>query len=465
MKASDRRDVLWIGGSPPKQLQEQVQVHNLRLCLTTEAKSIDLAPSSRAVVIEFNGDEPRFLGTARRCITRLLDHGLLIILCHRNHTRAEAIKFQHLESSLLNGNRHRNIFAAYQRWEEIAFRASTHQPGPGENSKLKLYGVDLSEIEKLFLRRAFFDNVELRCASPNTAGLSGARVLIVHPKKNGGPDDCELPKIVKVGSVDEIELESNVFSDFVRDTVPFNYRPNMIWERKVIGREHAAIVQDFVDRALPFETAVKNGNASVVSASLFDGALGNWRSAASAISDGQLYGHIVDLIARGMNGSESDLHKAMQMAKISTWPTNVNLASVVYHRCRIHRDLHAGNVFVGATSGDCILIDFQKATLGPAAFDPAALEVQLVFRSQPHWSVLKKLYSFPLELPPLSPDWLMNAVRAVRIFGAGTETSPAAYSLAVIFQLIRYAKFAQPPLQYRARALRLAHKMLKHVAP
>ena len=74
--------------------------------------------------------------------------------------------------------------------------------------------------------------------------------------------------------------------------------------------------------------------------------------------------------------------------------------------------------------------------------------------------ILKLLYRWPVELPTLSRDWLPNAVRAIRIFGLAGEHDERAYGLAVIDQLLRFAKFPQPTLFDRARAVALAFGML-----
>jgi hypothetical protein len=462
MRSEDRRDVLWIGNAPPAELTEHLTEHNLRLVPITESACIAAAPSARALVIEFNGDVGSFVALARRSIESVVDHGLLVTLCHRDRDRAQAVLFQQLESHVLRTQNQRSVLPAYQRWEHLAFRMTAHTPGPGANLALKIDRSITNPTIRLILQRAFADFDRLEWQEPSRQGLSGSRVLIVHPSRSGGPGDCELPKLIKIGPVDDIEQEAAVFRNFVRDTVPFNYRPNIVWDRRVVCREWAAAVQDFVEPAIPFGEAVQNGGSSILAASLFDGALGNWRRSAVEKSDGAVCESITYRLKAGSANEQPHLQEALKEAGLLkiAWPDVRKLAGVPYQRCRIHGDLHADNVFVGTTSGECILIDFTKSDFGAAATDPAALEVRLAFSAEKSATVLNNLYHWPIKLPDVSRDWLSNAVRAIRIFGLAGERDSRAYGLAVVDQLLRFAKFPQPKLRNRARAVLLAYRML-----
>jgi hypothetical protein len=463
MKGPDRRDVLWIGKIPPTALTDRLVEHDLRLVQVTEASAVGAAPPARAIVIEFDDDVGSFVAVARRSINSLIDHGLLVILCHRNAGIAEAEMLERLGRVVLKTDQYSSVLTAYQRWEHLAFRAAIYNPGPGANVALRLNKSITNSTVRLFLQRAFSDFERLRCEQPSQQGLSGSRVLIIHPSRIGGPSDCFLPKLIKIGPADDIDNEAVVFQEFVRDTVPFNYRPNINRDRRVVGVELAALVQDFVEPAVPFTDAVQSGGSSVLAASLFDGALGNWRRSAVEKSDGMLCESIAGRLKAGLSKEQPHLHSALTEAGllIATWPDGRKRSDVPYQQCRIHGDLHAGNVFVGTTSGDCILIDFAKSVVGAAATDPAALEVQLAFAAKASRRLLTSLYCWPIELPKLSRDWLPNAVRAVRIFGLAGERDARAYGLAVVDQLLRFAKFPQPKLADRARAVRLAYDMLQ----
>lgn len=463
MKPSDRRDVLWIGGTVPTALAEAFAEHHLRLREVSERTAVQAAPSARAIILEFDGDIGSFVAIVRRSIRTLVDHGLLVGLCHRHTDINEATLFQQLDRTVLKTDHYRSVLAVGQRWGYLAFRIVSHDPGPGANLALRIDKRITNLTVRLFLQRAFWDFEKLRCDEPPQQGLSGSRVMIVHPIRGGGPTDCFLPKLVKIGPVDDIDKERTVFRDFVRHTVPFNYRPNMDWERYVVGLDESALVQDFVEPAVPLADAVLNGGASMLAASLFDGALGNWRRSAVEATDGALCERIANRIKSGIQKHDPHLHRAFVEAGLHAkdWPDVRKICDLRYLQCHVHGDLHAGNVFVGTTSGDCILIDFAKSQVLPAAIDPAALEVQLAFAAKASAKTLNALYKWPIELPRMSRDWLSNAIRAIRIFGLAGEPDQRAYGLAVADQLLRFGKFPQPRLSDRARAVSLAYEMLK----
>jgi hypothetical protein len=377
----------------------------------------------------------------------------------------QAVQFQQLESGVMQLHKHRFLWPGYREWEKIAYRISVHQPGPGANPKLKLKPSISNSHTRLIMQRAFSEFEHLAWEELKTQGLSGARVFIVDPGHSRGPHNCELPKLLKIGPADDIEQEANIF-DLVRGTIPFNYRPNFVQSRMISCRDQAAVVQDFVEPAIPLATALGHGGASILAASLFDGALGNWRRASVQASDGYLCDSISRRIVAGVTKAKPTLQNAMAEAGLlkTAWPDVRHLRSIPYQSCRIHGDLHAGNVFVGTTSGDCILIDFTKSQIKPAALDPAALEIHLVFTAKKTKVKADTLYQWPIDLPKLSRDWLPNAVRAIRIFGVSAERDNRVYGFALVDQLLRFASFPQPALVARARAVSISFRLLEALA-
>lgn len=461
MKPLDRRDVLWIGKAPPTALTFALEDHELRLCVVSETTSVAAAPTARAVIIEFDGNVAEFVATVRRTVNTLVDHGLRIALCHRDPRQAELL--QRVDQSVLRAAEHKRYMSFVgQRWNSLAYEIVDHNPGPGAASSVQINANITDPTVRLFLKRAFGDFKTVRCEELANQGLSGASVMLVHASSDGEPSDCFLPKLMKIGPVDDIEDERFRFHNYVRHSVPFNYRPNFDWERNLVGLNRAALVQDFVEPAIPFSHAMETGGASVLAASLFDGALGTWRRSAVERADGELAASIARRITSGLSTEAPHLHQAIVKAKFASrvWPDPSKLAGVRYRYGRTHGDLHAGNVFVGTVSGDCILIDFAKTGDAAAAVDPAALEVQLSFAARVPVPMLSALYRWPVTLPTLSRDWVQNAVRAIRMFGLADEPDDRAYGLAVIDQLLRFAHFEQPKLSHRARAVRLAFAML-----
>src|SRR5581483_6979934 len=113
----------------------------------------------------------------------------------------QAKLFQHIEQTVLKTDRLQCVVPVWQRWDYLAFRIANHNPGPGANIALRVDKRITNLTVRLFLQRAFWDFEKVDCETPERQGLSGSKVLIVHPSRSGGPSDCYLPKLIKVGPV------------------------------------------------------------------------------------------------------------------------------------------------------------------------------------------------------------------------------------------------------------------------
>jgi thiamine kinase-like enzyme len=71
--------------------------------------------------------------------------------------------------------------------------------------------------------------------------------------------------------------------------------------------------------------------------------------------------------------------------------------TVVYERCRVHGDLHLGNIMLGTTD---VLIDFASSMVGPVAVDLAKFVSDLLLRLQEIREA--KLPRWDTKKPPMS---------------------------------------------------------------
>jgi len=160
----------------------------------TESAARASAPSARAIVLEFDGDISAFVALVRRVVNALVDHGLLVVLCHRHPKLEEATVLQQIDQSVLKTAEHpRYMDFVGQRWDYLAYRTLTHDPGPGATTPVRVDTKTTDPTVKLFVRRAFWDFETVRCELLAEQGFSGSQVMLVHPSRSGGPSDCFLP--------------------------------------------------------------------------------------------------------------------------------------------------------------------------------------------------------------------------------------------------------------------------------
>ena len=146
----------------------------------------------------------------------------------------------------------------------------------------------------------------------------------------------------------------------------------------------------------------------------------------------------------------------------------------------VHGDLHAGNLFVAANSSDVLLIDYGSVLQNaPLVADPACLEVSLCFppadesrsirvvRPSQEWR--RAAYRPPLDptvVPALpgTDSWLSRAVRAIRVQAQVIDPNPAAYAIAIVSYLVRFASFDDAAsVEERALAYELACRLVAAV--
>ncbi len=471
MKSSNRRKVLWLVQGPPATFVQAAVERRLTCEVVTEAQLRTVAPAARALVIVYNGDVGLFLAQVRRATGVALDHGLRV--CLRGNNRAD---FNLLLTVASRWSFGRNL-ASGGSDADLAEAIARFDPGGGAGRVLfdsPKYPVP-PDVE-LLLARAFWDleKVQIRAIPP---GHSGAVVLHVTPIAATPAIARSLPYIVKIHDRLKIAQERESFEQFIADHIPFTHRPNIDGRRYIEGSDKAVLVQDFVSRAVPLRAALaKHKNPIDVMHTLLDVALKACRSCFDWKRE-DLVTPFRDLKAfRSSPELDQAAAEAGRLYKCSLDSSQLELllASLppIYHmRCRIHGDLHPGNVYVAEKSSEVLLIDFAKARYGPAVADPACLEIGLAWvNSHPIADrSLEELYTYPLPLPPsgsapLALSWLWESVAALRLLGRPDERDMSSYALAVAAYLIRFASYTgTAALGRRALGYSCAVQILQHL--
>jgi len=476
MKQEDRKEILWFGGNPPESLiLELKQRGDLMVNAISEAKLEELAPFSRGVIIEFNDDQDLFLAKVRHACDAVLNHGLIIILVHREEWQLTSL------AELLNGSLDLTtdyVIPVYgiENWAVVAEKVARHNPGPGANFSLRIDGIgDLDRQMSLLLSRAFsdFDKIYLERLG---GGFSHAQVFTVLPSRTRGKAfPRPMPYLAKIDTLDRIKQEEANYTQYVADYVPFNHRPNLDFSRSAYGKELAVFVEDFIERAIPLRDALPVGNASTLIASLFDSALRGWRLCVE-LDNVPVVTRFKDLkVLRRSDALEQSARLAKQQYGTSIdVDTLMNLLDSVglikCLQCTIHGDLHSANIFIVGGSTQAVLIDFYKTQLGPAVADPACLEVDLAFNVNPSFDqdFLLDVYKYPLTAPDFGVrqsghDTLWEALRTIRLFGCSGEVGCYAYVIAVVSYLIRFASYEDNESSHRALTYFIAQDLAQKV--
>ena len=471
---------MWFGSGNVSEFGGYLQTIG-ELQLSTVSSEQDLIAGlsiARAAVFEFDGNIPTYIARIRRTREPALQNGVLIALVNGAGVDPEA--FQVVTTQAF-ADVDRPYGPEYAQFRPIrAFRRdfclaaheiSVWQPGPTNNSSMKIRGAFKADHE-ILLRRGFsdFDSIEVAVL---TEGKSGARVYSVRPLKQP-----RTPFLAKVDETDRIAAEADRYFKYVSKTVDFNNRPNLDTARTVFTPGLSILVEDFLERARPIYDVLPNSTPAILISSIFEGALRNWRrdSKSRKLKLSHDVVHLEKILQRRTATFFAAAERAKQKLKspfdgeqlLSACGAVETLSCVCN---RIHGDLHAGNIYITSGSSDAILIDFYTTDEGPSVLDPACLEVDIVFNramSISHALALK-FYQTPLELPSVHTAldskylWLLDTVRAIRMFGFA-DMDRRAYTFAVACYLIRYASFDDSgTASSRAVATCIASHLIKHL--
>lgn len=488
LHSRDRRDVLWVGGTLPAELTgELIRAGFGVIEITVDADDLDArAPSARALVVEVSPDESTLDGVSA-LIPAALNHGLLVVFTiplfaeDDPHSEQEALDHCYrLTKPLVDPAR---VIARYSDWDRIVKSIQLHDPRSGCNRLLAINGdVPVDAAADVLLRRAFWDfnAVTMEALQP---GKSGAAVWIVRPSASDRRHRAA-PFLVKWNALAKMREEKSNVLRHACNAVSFRLTPPLHEARCVEGNDSGLLVFDFIDRALTFTQAIQHYPAGQLIGSLFDHTLAGCLCVAEDVT-----GSAVETYRRtGLFRKSAELDRVADVAQMTAtlvppagklYDDLNSLPSIPHRIATAHGDLHVENLLVATGSSDVLLIDFGKILSAmPVATDAACLEVSMCFapeasanalgRRPPHqdsdW--LFRAYSYPMDphgVPPRddSERWLAEAVRAVRGVARQHDPSAAAYAIAVVVYLLRYASYADNgPLDDRVVAYRIAAKLI-----
>jgi hypothetical protein len=291
---------------------------------------------------------------------------------------------------------------------------------------------------------------------------------------------------VKLDRYNRVARELTNYKDCTTHFVPFFARPNLDFDRCLLGAERGIIVGNFVENSDSLGQLVQRGTAQAAINSLFDDALRGWRSQAymsesSVVVDSLTPSGAIKTFsvehrkrAEGYANEARALGATLSAEEIGN--TLDALPAFRHRRALCHGDLHGENVRV--RHGHAILIDFLNAGVGPLVNDAAALDTALTLSfaaPQGVWQqmvfdlyALDNLQTVPHVRPPTAPlQELWNSVRQVRRFGLAEQLSRNEYAHAVAIHLLRHTLRKRRPGEPRERRpvmLLLAERLAKVLA-
>ncbi|MDB6055489.1 MAG: hypothetical protein JWN25_3012, partial [Verrucomicrobiales bacterium] len=155
-----------------------------------------------------------------------------------------------------------------------------HDPGPGSGrANVVMLGEEfiLPADHRQLLLRAFWDasDIAIEKLSGGASAPGAYRVYASLCNRNGRQEPT--PFVFKVDRPFKIREECNNYREFVQPFVPFHLRPGLIESRCVETPHLAALACNFVEGAVPLETALSNGHGAGVIFSLFETTLRGFR--------------------------------------------------------------------------------------------------------------------------------------------------------------------------------------------
>jgi hypothetical protein len=483
LSASERNRVIWAGQQIPGQLISVANALGLSVERTTDV--VGIKPESQdlfAVIVSGEGAEAakaegRLLTLL---IKRLPDYGVFIAIASSNLEEAGELQNRVLNKtkfSITKLGLSLDYFARALRSHNAGWQVSPALAFPLPGHTEVDYGEDHKddyESDEILLRRAFngFASLDLK---PQPGGRSkDCKVWKVTATRNG--DACE-PFVAKAARLEDLNFEFETYRTFVRDFVPFPFRAPVLESRFVKGATRAVLVSAFVGRSLRLDDYLATAsNPELVMVSLFEGALGKWRRAATLTqgSLGRLYVDLQreaeakkssapDTLAKSLLPDPARLQTAFEDARAKDaslfspsqlWSILQQFPEKDYFTCQVHGDLNVRNVFVRWNSIDTILIDFSHSgTKASLARDPSKLETSIALNVVDRGgrplseSDLRQLYRSPL-LPPrgfLAIDGRTDAVYQIRRLAGGEGIPRDEYELLTGCHLLRFA--CEPEVQ------------------
>ena len=483
-----RRKIIWQGLSPPTDFAAKLRICGLELDLNPslglDKRNATLA-NARAMILAVSGaDDPKLAKAREALFAHAEMHGLSL------HIVAPLEAVPDVESLFADLDRRRRPQILATEALEGALPAISAAAGAAFDGSVQItdMGADLSDEEKILLRRAFHDAREVRLS--RLYGGASAKVFkafAVLRDSRVGPQP--LPFFVKFDRRPKIGRELNNYSDCTALFIPFWARPNLDQARCALGRERGILVGNFVELSRSLTDHVRDGTAVRPIHSLFEDALRGWRRQAfldpnnrkhlalAQSFGGAVYGNLTlqgadraKVIARSAErfGAQRD---ANQLAAV------INGLPPIHHRCaQAHCDLHADNVQV--RDGQAILIDFASTANAPLAMDPASLDTSLVLHSdettEAIWkSFVDEIYSLAALRALPAPgqadapmECLRDAIREIRKIALAdrldTNEYPTAIAICLLRHTFRMPRVNEPPNR-RAYLFAAADKLVRDI--
>jgi hypothetical protein len=453
-----RGDVLWLGSDPPAELQNAATARRLLIkarANTGTAQFAEALSNARALILSVEGSEDTLIEKARlRLIASARQHGVPTwIVTPLGQLTAVQQAFKD------DDHWRRPRLVTLDNVPSLLDQIVDTEPGPSWRRDVKFSGLGYSKLgdeDQLLLQRAFHDCTEV-CLEPLVGGSATVFQAFARLRTSlAGP--CPLPFFVKIDRYPKIQREIENYRSCTALFVPFYARPNLDFDRCMLGDERGIIVGNFVEHSNSLAELITQGSAQTAINSLFDDALRGWRQQAILPTSSLVERPLANSMggAARTNGAVRAEERASKAKPFGAKLTAAALAeklealpAIKHRQALMHGDLHAENVRV--RNGQAILIDFAAVAQGPLVADPAGLETAICLTAaapdEKTWCCcLGELYD-PLNLGRLPQTRLpgapmasiCDAVRRIRRFGLSEEMSSNEYATALAISLLRHA--------------------------
>lgn len=441
-----RKLVLWFGPSPTESYKLEFRNRNLTIRVVDTIPEPAILSIARGVVVVYN-EEKRgaFQLSIKKLSTCAKTYGLSVLTIA---PKEENLLSMRDEFTRINWYPKNMISPAEH---EVAEYIARHHIGPPVNFDLEIQtsdDIELTEIEKLLLRRAFHDCRKITLQL--IPGGKTAKVFQIEAVFNQSPYiPRPLPFFAKIGETEKIETEFKNYDKYVFHHVPFHLRPGIDHARSIFGDQRGIIVGNFVENSKPLREVIRSGRSHIIGAIYLE-SLKSWREQSKELKD------LNWDIFRPVKVPEERLRAACGLGSGKSPDELLSILNTLPNRKHqngiVHGDLHDLNIRV--RQNDAILIDFAKVREGPIVADCAALEVSLVFdhdsvgRNGKEWiEFVKHIYS--LKSCKVVPDlkslkklhWLGAAVHEIRKIVCALRVSEYEFSIVLALYLLNRSTY------------------------
>ena len=462
-----RPQLYWFGKLPDEQQVALVQEHKLELRVHANGQTPDFRHACAALFWATEGHFAPAAVCLRDHVKSALNDGVYVVAIVSAAEDDERLNnvsklFDSVDPSNARRSHHR-VLSAPVDLHQLLHQVLVHAPGAARNTALTIAGdVQVPQEGRFLLQRAFHDCTSLSL-EPIAPGFSGADTFIVKATLKdsfAGPEPR--PFFAKLGGSAELQKEMQAFSIFAEHHVPWYLRPNFVAERTTYGVEHGILVGTFVQNSCSLAEAVRTPNGARHIKSLFEETLAGLRqqkrTTATASEQRAVVSALKDFCKREKVPPQrwkdaADKFGGELVDADTLWWRLLDLPKREWRCSAIHGDLHGENVRV--RKEDAIVIDFARASIGPACADLAHLEVSLAFDTSngdqqgEDWrGVIAGLYesdAISASLTPGAPvqgsTWIHEAVAEIRALVPASVVDADEYKRVLAVYLLRQASY------------------------